>query len=277
MIHARLLTLLLSSIATVGAILAAMAVIALIETAIPLHARGRWNTVHFRPNLVLTFMTFATNACFNIAVVLTLTWFQSNGFGLLNWLALQPSPAVVLVLLVLDFSSYVTHVAMHRIPGFWRFHSVHHSDPALDVTTTIRQHPGEGVIRYAFTTAFACALGASPSAFGVYRVWSAVNGLLEHANIRLPLGLDSLLSLVTTSPNMHKVHHSRLAKETNTNYGNIFSLWDRLFLTFTPARHGTSIVPGLDGCDDQATQTTTGLLALPFRGAKAAGSTAMAT
>jgi sterol desaturase/sphingolipid hydroxylase (fatty acid hydroxylase superfamily) len=125
---------------------------------------------------------------------------------------------------------------MHKIPGFWRFHRVHHSDPAVDVTTTIRQHPGENVIRYAFLTVAACALGASPGAFAVYRAASVLGGLLEHANIRVPLWLSRLLSLVTSWPYMHKVHHSRLATQTDTNYSNLFSIWDRLFATFTPAR-----------------------------------------
>src|SRR3990172_10601702 len=154
---------------------------------------------------------------------------------------------------------------MHMLPGLWRFHAVHHSDPAVDVTTTIRQHPGESLIRYAFLTAFALALGPSPLAFGVYRAWSAINGLFEHANVRAPLWLDRLLSWVTTWPHMHKLHHSRVPAESNTNFGNLFSLWDRLFSTFTPSGRGTRIAYGLEGLDDPATQTTAGLLALPFR------------
>jgi sterol desaturase/sphingolipid hydroxylase (fatty acid hydroxylase superfamily) len=259
------------TIPTVAGILTAMALVALIETAIPLHARGRWNRAHLGPNLALTFITFATNAVLNAALVMTLMWLQSAGLGLLHAFALRPPATVAIVVLVLDFSFYVAHVAMHRVPGLWRYHRVHHSDPAVDVTTTIRQHPGESVIRYAFMGAFAVALGASPGAFAVYRVWSALNGLLEHANIRVPRWLDRALSLVTTWPGMHKVHHARTAREANTNYGNIVSLWDRLFFTFTPASQGTNVVYGLDGFDDSATQTTAGLLALPFRDAEHAG------
>jgi sterol desaturase/sphingolipid hydroxylase (fatty acid hydroxylase superfamily) len=139
----------------------------------------------------------------------------------------------------------------------------------VDVTTTIRQHPGESLIRYAFMAAFAVVLGPGPAAFALYRAASALNGLLEHANLRAPLWLDSLLSLVTTWPHMHKVHHSRRREETDTNYANLFSLWDRLFGTFTPPCRGTRIAYGLDGLDDPATQTTAGLLALPFRRAAA--------
>ncbi len=254
-----------SGVVTVGVILAAMVVVTLIETMMPLRARGRWNALHLGPNLALTFIAFATNIFFNGGLVAMLVWSESHRVGLLHRLPMRPAPALFVVVLVLDFSFYVAHVAMHRVASFWRFHSVHHSDPAVDVTTTIRQHPVEGVIRYAFMAAFALPLGASPGAFAVYRSWSALNGLLEHANIGVPLWLDRLLSLVTTWPGMHKVHHSRIPNQTNTNYGNIFSLFDRLFFTFTPARHGRNVVYGLDGHDGPATQTTAGLLRRPFR------------
>jgi sterol desaturase/sphingolipid hydroxylase (fatty acid hydroxylase superfamily) len=252
-------------LSTVCIILAVMAAIALIETAIPLQVRGRWHRAHLGPNLTLTFLTFATNAFLNVALVATLAVLQTKGFGLLSMLALPPWLTIVVVLLGLDLSFYVAHVAMHKIPGLWRFHQVHHADPAVDVTTTIRQHPGEGAIRYVFLAAFAFPLGVGPEAFALYRVASALSGLLEHANIRLPRQLGDRLSLVVTWPNMHKVHHSRDARYTDTNYGNLVSWWDRLCGTFTPARHAATIAYGLDGFDTPATQTTAALLGLPFR------------
>jgi sterol desaturase/sphingolipid hydroxylase (fatty acid hydroxylase superfamily) len=259
------------SLAAVVMIGAMMVVVALIETALPLHRRGRWNRVHLRPNLTLTCITFATNAVFNAALVAALVTLEAHGFGVLRLLGLKAPATGILVVLALDFSFYLAHIAMHKSAVLWWIHRVHHSDPAVDVTTTTRQHPGEGVIRYAFMAAFAIGLGASPAAFAVYRIWSALSGLVEHANVRLPLGLDGLLSLALTSPNMHKVHHSRRAQQTDTNYGNIFSLWDRLFSTFTPAREGTDIAYGLDGLDHPAAQTTAGLLAMPFRNANVFG------
>ena len=258
---------------TVGLILAAMAAIALLETAIPLKARGRWQRAHLAPNLALTFLTFATNALFSAALVMAVDRLRASGFGLLPLLSPAPWLELAIVLVVLDFAFYVTHVSMHKLPFFWRFHSVHHADPAVDVTTTIRQHPGESVIRYAFLAAFACVLGPSPGAFAVYRAAVALNGLLEHANLRVPARLDRLLALVTTWPNLHKLHHSRDAVETDTNYGNLLSLWDRLFSTFTPSREAAHVVYGLAGLDDPATQTTAGLLALPFRDLRARGAT----
>ncbi len=267
-------SLFLSSFKTIALILVAMSGFALLEVLWPLHARIRENRDHLVPNLLLTFITFSTNLCFNIALVLTLVWLQTVGFGLLNWVHLPVWADVAIVVLGLDFTFYVAHRAMHRYPIFWRFHVIHHSDPVLDVTTTIRQHPGESVIRYAFMAVSACALGASPGSFAIYRAWSVLNGLSEHCNVRLPVWLDTALSLIITTPNTHKIHHSRQVRYTDSNYGNITIIFDRIFATFTPSRLGTNISYGLDGFDQQSMQTTRGLLRLPFRAqrARAAGS-----
>ena len=250
---------------TVGGILAVVAIVALIETAVPLHVRGPWNRFHLRPNLVLTFLTFATNALLDAALVAMLFRLEAHGVGLLRAAPPSPLAAGIIALLLLDFSSYACHVALHRVPTFWRYHRVHHADPAVDVTTTLRQHPGESVIRYAFTAACALAIGASPGSFAVYRGCSVLSALLEHADIRVPLWLDGVLSLFTTWPYMHKIHHSRSVGQSNTNYGNICSLFDRLFSTFTPSREGVRIAYGLDDFDEAAMQTTAGLLVMPFR------------
>jgi sterol desaturase/sphingolipid hydroxylase (fatty acid hydroxylase superfamily) len=252
-------------LASIGFILVAMAIVALVETVIPLRRRGQWHEAHLGPNLALTFITFATNIVMNVALVGALAWAEARSFGLMHAIGVSPLVGTVVAVLALDLSFYVAHVGMHKIPFLWRFHQVHHSDPALDVTTTIRQHPGESLYRYAALAVFSLALGIAPAGFAVYRVASAVNGLLEHANIRVPRWLDDLLSLVTTWPGVHKIHHSRHPEQTNTNYGNLFSWWDRIFGTFTPARHGSKVDYGLEGHDHAAAQTTAGLLASPFR------------
>jgi sterol desaturase/sphingolipid hydroxylase (fatty acid hydroxylase superfamily) len=254
-----------SNLVSIATILGAMALVALLESAIPLRARSAWNRAHLAPNLALTFLTFATNALFSGVLVLALARLEPAGYGLLQRLALPPLAQNALAVLALDLAFYVSHVAMHELPAFWRFHRVHHSDPALDVTTTVRQHPGEGVIRYLFLAAFALPLGVSAGAFAIYRLLVALAGLLEHANLRAPARLDALLSLVVTWPNLHKVHHSRDVRFSDSNYGNLVSWWDRLFGTFTPSRVGANVAYGVDGLDDPATQRTAGLLALPFR------------
>jgi sterol desaturase/sphingolipid hydroxylase (fatty acid hydroxylase superfamily) len=258
-------SLLQTSGSTIAAILGAMGLLALVETAIPLHARTRSHRAHLGPNMALTFITFATNIGLNGALMVLLLNLDRAGFGVLRWTGLDPRVADVLAFVLLDLSFYVAHVAMHKVPALWRVHRVHHSDPVVDVTTTIRQHPLEGLIRYAFMASFACSFGVGVGAFVVYRTWSAVNGLLEHSNLRVPRWLDGALSLFTTWPNMHKVHHSRDVRESDTNYGNIFSWFDRLFGTFTPSTRGETVVCGVDGLDDVRSQSTRGLLAMPFR------------
>lgn len=121
------------------------------------------------------------------------------------------------------------------------------------------------MLRYAALAATAVAIGPSPAAFAIYRSASAVNALFEHANFAAPRWLDRTLALVTTWPMMHKVHHSRLPEETDSNYGNLFSFWDRLFGTYTPSDRGRGIQFGLDDYDRPELQTTVALLALPFR------------
>lgn len=254
----------MTGLTTITTILAAMAAVAVLEAAIPLHARGRWHRTHLGPNLALTALTFATNVGLNAAILTLVMTLERHDVGLLRRLALPPPVAAVVAVAVLDLAFYAAHVSWHRVGVLWRFHAVHHADPAVDVTTTIRQHPVEGLLRYAVMAAAVVVLGPSPTAFAVYRLASALNGLCEHANVRMPAHVDRLLSLVTTWPHMHKVHHSRVVAQTNSNYGNLFSVWDRLFGTFTPSSVGTTVRYGLDGHDDPRLQTTAALLAQPF-------------
>jgi sterol desaturase/sphingolipid hydroxylase (fatty acid hydroxylase superfamily) len=135
---------------------------------------------------------------------------------------------------------------MHRVPALWRVHRVHHSDRFVDVTTTLRQHPLETLLRFLFIMVTALPLGLPVAAVAAYRLLSVINALFEHANLRLWQPLDGLLSLVVVTPNMHKVHHSRFQPETDSNYGNILSLFDRAFRTFTPTERSARVEYGLD-------------------------------
>jgi sterol desaturase/sphingolipid hydroxylase (fatty acid hydroxylase superfamily) len=135
----------------------------------------------------------------------------------------------------------------------------------VDVTTSLRQHPIEGLWRFGFVMAPAWALGVPAEAVALYRVVSVLIGLTEHMDVKLWEPLDMALSWVFCTPNMHKVHHSRLAIETDTNYGNIFSLFDRVCGTFTPPSPARDLDYGLAGYDDADTQQFGALLCLPFR------------
>ena len=257
-------------LSTAAFILIGMAIVAVIEVVIPLHARGQWNRRHLGPNLALTLLTFATNVIGNAPLVVLLAWMDAADTDCSRW---------------------------HRFPRYRRPRSksscstsgpTSRTRPCTDcrssgaftacITPTRRwtSPPPFASTRARPSSAtcscsvFAIGVGVSPATLAIYRAWSALNALFEHANIRLPHRLDRLLALVVVSPNMHKVHHSRSEHLTNTNYGNIFSIFDRMFATFTSPERGLDIVYGLDGLDDTATQTTLGLLALPFRAEKTA-------
>ena len=254
-----------SSLAGMGLLIAVMLLNSLIEAVIPLHRRSDWGWRHLGPNLLLTLTTFATGLLLNVLLLLGLVWAHQVGLGLFNMVALPSIVATAGAIVVLDLAWYATHVSMHKVSALWRFHAVHHSDPQVDVTTTYRQHPGESLIRYAYLAVFALSAGASPLAFAIYRVWSSLHGQFEHANIKLPQWLDTAISWVFSSPNMHKLHHSSDQRFTDTNYTNIFSIWDRIFGTFTPSRLGTKVNYGLHGMDTAAQQSAAALLAGPFR------------
>jgi sterol desaturase/sphingolipid hydroxylase (fatty acid hydroxylase superfamily) len=257
-----------TNLITLASILGFMALLAVVEVAIPLHARTGRNRAHLGPNLGLTFITIGTSIFFNGWLIALLQWEQERGIGLLGRLGLGPLLTDCIAVLLLDLSFYVVHVAMHKLPVLWRVHRVHHSDPVLDVTTAIRQHPLQGAFLYVATAPIAGALGVSLRAFVIYRVASLLIGQLEHANIRVAPWLDRALSWITTWPNMHKVHHSRLVHQTDSNYGNVFSWFDRVFCTFTPSLLGETVDCGLEGYDDAQSQTLGGLLIMPFRSEK---------
>jgi len=219
---------------------------------------------HLRANLALTGLLIALNFAFDRIVAVAGIAPRGDAFGLFRGWPLPEWARVVVVVVVLDGLAYVAHLLMHQAAPAWRFHRVHHSDPHVDVTTAFRQHPLETVWRYSFLLAGALLLGASSVSVAVYLALSALMAQLEHAHVVLPPRLDRSVRLLFSSPAMHRVHHSRRQPETDTNYSNIFSFWDRLFGTYRPPRDGESIACGLDDLDDPEHQRTAGLLALPF-------------
>jgi sterol desaturase/sphingolipid hydroxylase (fatty acid hydroxylase superfamily) len=254
-----------SFLQNLGLLLAAMVFLALLETALPFFGTD-WRRRHAGPNLALTAMTLSLNLGFNAASVLVTAWLSSRGFGLLASASLNSAATVLVGIVVLDASTYVAHRLMHVLPALWSAHRVHHSDPLVDVTTSLRFHPIETLWRFAFIIAPVWVLGLPVRAVAAYRVVSAFVAIFEHMNVKLWQPLDTALSYVIGTPNMHKIHHSRQPTETNTNYGNIFTLFDRALGTFTPSARAPSVDYGLTGLDDARTQRLGGLLALPFRG-----------
>lgn len=247
-----------------GFILVTTAVLALIETAWPFFRSG-WRRRHLAPNLQLMALTLGLNFAFNAGAILVAGAVGLRGPMLL---ARSPLPSLAITwigLFALDGATYACHRLMHRLPALWKVHRVHHSDPVVDVTTALRFHPIETLWRFVFIVVPAWMLGLPAEVVALYRVLSAIVALFEHMNVRLWQPLDTLLSLVIGTPNMHKVHHSRAPGETNTNYGNILSVFDRMLGTFTPGARAASVRFGLDGHETADVQRFHGLLRLPFR------------
>jgi len=177
----------------------------------------------------------------------------------------------VISIIVLDFSvGYLSHRTMHMWPAMWRFHQVHHSDLFVDVTTTYRTHPVETLWRFMFAIVPVWLLGVPAQAVVIQRLLQATNGILEHGNIRLWAPLDRVLSLFWVTPNVHKIHHSRLVSETNSNYANLLTIYDRLLGTYPPAERAQTVVYGLDDDRHLGQASFTGLVTIPFQRAEAA-------
>lgn len=247
-------------------LLVLMSLLSVVETFVPF-SRKKWRGRHFVPNVLLTSITLCLNFAFNAGSILVTEALGARHLGLLSAVRLSPAAGVVISVVVLDASTYLCHRLMHASPALWRAHSVHHADPLVDVTTALRFHPIETVCRFAFLMAPAWMLGLPAEGFAAYRVMSAAAALYEHMNVRLWQPLDAALAFVFGTPNMHKIHHSRVESETNTNYGNIFSIFDRVLGTFTPSAHAEFVDSGLEGHDGVQAQRFVRLLSLPFRGA----------
>jgi sterol desaturase/sphingolipid hydroxylase (fatty acid hydroxylase superfamily) len=161
------------------------------------------------------------------------------------------------------FLAWVAHVLLHKTAWGWRTHRVHHSDVAVDVTTAFRQHPGEAMWRLGWRLLPIWILGIPLPVVALHETISAANALLEHANVGIPEAVDRLVRSVFVTPNMHKWHHSRDARETDTNYGNILSIWDRVFGTMTSRPEFSRLRFGLDDFDGAGSQSLAGLLGMP--------------
>jgi sterol desaturase/sphingolipid hydroxylase (fatty acid hydroxylase superfamily) len=248
-------------------VLAVMAAAAVLEVIVPFVARPPTIPGRRTANLGLTVLTLLFAFVLTSAVAVAAVYLPIASPGLMTALGLPMTAQVLVGIVALDFAyGYAAHWMLHVSPLLWRFHRVHHSDAFVDVTTSFRTHPVENAWRHLWLFVTVWSLGVPAAAVAAFRVLSAVNGILEHANIRLAPGLDITLSSVWVTPDTHKVHHSRQATETDSNYGNLFTVHDRLFGTFLPTARAASVTYGLDDVPPSETRALGALLALPWRG-----------
>ena len=239
----------------------------LLESGLPLFKFKYKKWRHAIPNLFFTLTTVIIN--FSLAWLLlgTADWVVENDFGIINWLPVMPLWLyTILGVLLLDFfGAYLAHYVEHKVKPLWMVHLVHHTDHKVDTTTANRHHPIESVIRFTFTLFGVLIVGTPIALVFLYQSMSLVFTQFNHANIKMSRGLDKALSYVIVSPDMHKVHHHYRLPYTDSNYGNIFSVWDRLFGTYLYLERD-KLVYGVDVFPDEAKNSNIkDLLKQPFQ------------
>jgi sterol desaturase/sphingolipid hydroxylase (fatty acid hydroxylase superfamily) len=223
----------------------------------------RWLT-----NLATVLISSAVlRVVFPAAAVGAAAWAETNDWGLFRRVGVQPLAAGIASFVLLDFAIWLEHVASHKMPILWRIHRVHHADTGFDVTTGLRFHPLEILLSMLWKATIVVAFGAPVFSVLVFEVVLNGTSMFSHSNIRLGSRLDSFMRRILVTPDMHRVHHSSVRRETDSNYGFNFPFWDRLFGTYIPQpRYGhDGIDIGLTDYRGSGPCRLTWVLALPFR------------
>lgn len=239
----------------------------LLEGAVPLFKFKYKKWKHAVPNIFFTITTIVINFGLAFLLLNTADWVKANNFGIINWIPDLPLWLyVVLGVLFLDFfGAYLAHYIEHQVKPLWMIHLVHHTDHKVDTTTANRHHPLESLIRFMFTLFGVLVVGTPIAIVFLYQSLSLVATQFTHANIKMPKKVDDLLSYVLVSPDMHKVHHHHVLPYTDSNYGNIFSIWDRIFGTFMKLDR-EKLVYGVDVFPDEIKNSSISeLLKQPFQ------------
>ena len=231
----------------VGLLLGGIVLFWILEGVIPLFAFRYKKVKHAGLNLFFTLTTMIVGFGFAWLLLRTSQWASANEFGLLYLVEIPLWAQVIVGVLLMDLiGAYFIHWTEHKVKWMWRFHVVHHSDASVDVTTGLRHHPGETVFRIAFTILAVFMIGAPIGIVMLYQSLSVLFAHITHANIQMPARIDYLLSYVFVTPYMHKVHHHFEQPLTDSNYGNIFSIWDRIFGTYARVNNMAEVQYGID-------------------------------
>jgi sterol desaturase/sphingolipid hydroxylase (fatty acid hydroxylase superfamily) len=217
-------------------------------------------------NIAISAVAFvAAIALVQPAVQWALRWSADKPFGLVHIFTLPVWAEFAISFLLMDLAFYYWHVANHRVPFLWRFHNVHHTDPDLDVSTAFRFHFGEIALSSVFSLLQVSFIGISPWAFATYQLVFQAEVLFHHSNWRLPIRFERLLSHVVVTPRMHGIHHSQVERENKSNFGTVFTWWDRLHRTLGLNIPQDAVVVGIPGYllpDDNRLRNA---LLMPFR------------
>jgi sterol desaturase/sphingolipid hydroxylase (fatty acid hydroxylase superfamily) len=237
------------------------------ELAAPRRRLTRSKAVRWYSNLgIVVLNTVLARIVFPLAPVAVAIVAAERGWGIFNVIDIPPGLAIVAAVVILDFAIYLQHVMVHAVPMLWRLHRMHHADLDFDVTTGARFHPVEILLSIAIKMAVIVLIGAAPVAVLIFEVVLNATSMFNHSNVALPLGLDRVLRLFVVTPDMHRVHHSELPFETNSNFGFNLPWWDRLFGTYRnqPEKGHDAMTIGIDLFRDPGDLHLPKMLAQPF-------------
>jgi sterol desaturase/sphingolipid hydroxylase (fatty acid hydroxylase superfamily) len=217
---------------------------------------------------VVVLDTLLVRLLFPIGAIALALLAEARGWGLFNALGLPAWVTVPAGIVLLDLAIYLQHVLFHALPALWRFHRMHHADLEFDVTTGVRFHPVEILLSMAIKLAVVLALGPPAVAVLSFEILLSATSLFNHGNVALPARLDRVLRWLIVTPDMHRVHHSIRARETNSNYGFNLPWWDRLFGTYRaqPEAGHRAMTIGISQFRDPREQRLDHMLTQPFRG-----------
>ena len=238
----------------------------LIENVVPLFKTQYKKGQHLGLNLFFTFTTVLVNLSMAFALYIVSLWVAENEFGFIHLINAPILVKMILAVMLLDLiGAWLIHFLEHRIKVLWMFHTIHHSDQHVDASTANRHHPGESVFRFLFTCLAVFISGAEVWMIMVYQSLSVILSQFNHSNINLPIWLDNGLKLLFVTPHMHRVHHHYKRPLSDKNFGNIFSLWDRLFRTYV-VYDNTKLEYGLDTYMDKEDHSNIiKMLKIPFQ------------
>lgn len=223
---------------------------------------SKWK--HAKTNFVLLAFVMVINVIFGLATAGIFIWLGTSQFGLLYLVDAPIWVELLASILVLDLiAQYGVHYLLHKVQWMWRLHLIHHSDTNVDATSGTRHHPLDFIIRELFALLAVVIMGMPVAYYFFYRIITIFFTYWTHADIKLPTGLDKTLSWIVVTPTMHKFHHHHEMPWTDTNFGNMFSIWDRMFGTFL-YDDPDKIIYGLDLTDPERSDDVKYQLGLPF-------------
>jgi len=242
-------------------------VLSLLEWVVPRRSPGDTLRIRWVGNIGLGILdAILLRALFPLVGVAWAALCSERGWGMFNQVSVPTWLALCSTILALDFSAYVQHYVLHKVPSLWRLHRTHHTDQDYDFTTGLRFHPLEAAYTTCGSLAVILILGAPPSAVLISQLVTVASSFFEHGNVHMPASLDRVIRLFLVTPDMHRIHHSQRGAENRSNFGGVYPWWDRLFGTYTsqPADGHHRMAFGLSEFSGRKHLTLHWMLAQPF-------------